>query len=204
MAVILCRCRRLLCGATRGGVWRRWRQGGPQRRCRRRARSSARRADRRGWAAQTFEQTTSRFARARAFLLQKVYQEGTSCAAALLCSDRPPGIPGRGGAGSCHARRGPGRALQSERRRCPPRSAVERNAVSRQDYDHAVASAQAATGQVEAARAALRRPRSTSATRASRVPSTVWPAWRSRTSGHWSGAQAQRCSRSCRKSTRSR
>ena len=110
------------------------------------------------WAAQSFgAQDVEIRARVRGFLMEKAYQEGTVVRrGALLFQIDPQEYQtalAQARANLAEAQAGLARANTDVSRLRP---LVERNAVSRQDLDHAVAAQQAAEGQVTAARAAVR------------------------------------------------
>jgi len=110
------------------------------------------------WAAQTFGATDVEIrARVRGFLTQRAYQEGTMVPRGALLFQIDPqeyqAAVAQARATVAQADAGLAKANADVGRLGP---LVERNAVSRQDYDHAVAAQQSAEGQVNAARAALR------------------------------------------------
>ena len=109
------------------------------------------------WAAQTFGANDVEIrARVRGYLLQKAYQEGRPVQRGALLFQIDPqeyqAAVAQAHASLAQAQAGLSKANADVARLGP---LVERNAVSRQDYDHAVAAQQAAQGQVDAARAVL-------------------------------------------------
>jgi membrane fusion protein (multidrug efflux system) len=110
------------------------------------------------WAAQTLGATDVEIrARVRGFLTERAYQEGTLVKRGALLFKIDPqeyqAATSQASAAVAEAEAGLSKANTDVGRLRP---LVERNAVSRQDLDHAVASQQAAQGQVNAARANLR------------------------------------------------
>ncbi len=110
------------------------------------------------WAAQTLGATDVEIrARVRGFLTERAYQEGTLVKRGALLFKIDPqeyqAAVSQARAALAEAEAGLSKANTDVGRLRP---LVERNAVSRQDLDHAVASQQAAEGQVNAARANLR------------------------------------------------
>ena len=110
------------------------------------------------WAAQTLGATDVEIrARVRGFLTERSYQEGTLVKRGALLFKIDPqeyqAAVSQTRAAVAEAEAGLSKANTDVGRLRP---LVERNAVSRQDLDHAVASQQAAEGQVNAARANLR------------------------------------------------
>jgi len=112
----------------------------------------------REWAAQTSgAQDVEIRARVRGFLTRKAYQEGGSVRRGDLLFQIDPqeyeAAVAQARASLTEANAGLSKANADVARLRP---LVERNAVSRQDYDNALAAQQAAEGRVSAARAALR------------------------------------------------
>ena len=110
------------------------------------------------WAAQVFGANDVEIrARVRGFLTQKIYQEGASVRRGdllfLIDPEEYQAAVAQARATVAEAKAGLVKANTDVGRLRP---LAERNAVSRQDLDHAVAAQQAAEGQVNAARAALR------------------------------------------------
>ena len=111
----------------------------------------------REWAAQTFGANDVEIrARVKGYLLQKAYQEGTMVKkGALLFLIDPQeyqAAAAQARATLAQAQAGLSKATTDVNRLRP---LAERNAVSQQDLDHAVAAQDAAKGQVDAARAVL-------------------------------------------------
>lgn len=109
------------------------------------------------WAAQTFGANDIEIrARVKGFLTQKAYREGSEVRRGDLLFQIDPqeyqAAVAQARAAMNEAQAGLGKANADVARLTP---LVERNAVSRQDLDHAVAAKQGAEGQVAAARAAL-------------------------------------------------
>lgn len=110
------------------------------------------------WAAQTLGATDVEIrARVRGFLTERAYQEGTLVKRGALLFKIDPqeyqAASAQAGAALAEANAGLAKANADVARLRP---LAERKAVSQQDLDHAVAAQQAAEGQVNAARAALR------------------------------------------------
>ena len=110
------------------------------------------------WAAQTLGATDVEIrARVRGFLTERAYQEGTLVRRGAILFKIDPqeyqAASAQAGATLAEANAGLAKANADVARLRP---LAERKAVSQQDLDHAVAAQQAAEGQVNAARAALR------------------------------------------------
>src|SRR5262245_28724701 len=110
------------------------------------------------WAAQTFGANDVEIrARVKGYLTQKAYREGSHVKRGDLLFQIDPqeyqAAVAQARATLAEAQAGLAKANADVARLGP---LVQRNAVSRQDYDHAVAAQQAADGQTAAARAALR------------------------------------------------